>query len=65
MEAARSWADGFAEALHAEFGEEHTAELLRRYGSAFPRGTRPTTARAPRSPTSPTWSGSTRSGPSR
>ncbi|MYU22436.1 NAD-glutamate dehydrogenase [Streptomyces sp. SID8352] len=36
--AARSWADGFAEALHAEFGEERTAELLRRYGGAFPEG---------------------------
>ncbi|MEG3631744.1 NAD-glutamate dehydrogenase [Streptomyces poriticola] len=38
VEAARSWSDGFAEALHAEFGEEHSAELLRRYGSAFPEG---------------------------
>ncbi len=38
VEAARSWADGFAEALTAEFGEEHAAELLRRYGSAFPEG---------------------------
>ncbi|MEU9580939.1 NAD-glutamate dehydrogenase [Streptomyces chilikensis] len=37
-EAARSWADGFAEALHAEFGEERAAELLRRYGNAFPEG---------------------------
>ncbi|MEU1056305.1 NAD-glutamate dehydrogenase [Streptomyces sp. NPDC005876] len=38
VEAARSWADGFAEALNAEFGEERSAELLRRYGSAFPEG---------------------------
>ncbi|MBT2414879.1 NAD-glutamate dehydrogenase [Streptomyces sp. ISL-12] len=38
VEAARSWADGFAEALTAEFGEERSAELLRRYGSAFPEG---------------------------
>ncbi|MGW0737741.1 NAD-glutamate dehydrogenase [Streptomyces sp. NPDC002851] len=38
VEAARSWADGFAEALTAEVGEEHAAELLRRYGSAFPEG---------------------------
>ncbi|GAA3232209.1 hypothetical protein GCM10020256_47410 [Streptomyces thermocoprophilus] len=38
VEAARSWADGFAEALGAEFGEERAAELLRRYGSAFPEG---------------------------
>ncbi|MFR9800156.1 NAD-glutamate dehydrogenase [Streptomyces sp. MS06] len=38
MEAARSWADGFAEALNAEFGEERAAELLRRYGNAFPEG---------------------------
>ncbi|GAA4810547.1 NAD-glutamate dehydrogenase [Streptomyces ziwulingensis] len=36
--AARSWSDGFAEALTAEFGEEHAAELLRRYGGAFPEG---------------------------
>ncbi len=38
IEAARSWADGFAEALNAECGEERAAELLRRYGSAFPEG---------------------------
>ncbi|MFE2267312.1 NAD-glutamate dehydrogenase [Streptomyces griseosporeus] len=38
VEAARSWADGFAEALGAEFGEERAAELLRRYGNAFPEG---------------------------
>ncbi|WFB09174.1 NAD-glutamate dehydrogenase [Streptomyces sp. LX-29] len=38
VEAARSWADGFAEALGAEVGEERAAELLRRYGSAFPEG---------------------------
>ncbi|MGW2890650.1 NAD-glutamate dehydrogenase domain-containing protein [Streptomyces griseoruber] len=38
VEAARSWADGFAEALHAECGEERAAELLRRYGNAFPEG---------------------------
>ncbi|MGH4032861.1 NAD-glutamate dehydrogenase [Actinomycetota bacterium Odt1-20B] len=38
VEAARSWADGFAEALTAECGEERAAELLRRYGSAFPEG---------------------------
>ncbi|CAL9436940.1 NAD-specific glutamate dehydrogenase [Streptomyces sp. enrichment culture] len=37
-EAARSWADGFAEALNAEFGEERSAELSRRYGDAFPEG---------------------------
>lgn len=37
-EAARSWADGFAEALNAECGEERAAGLLRRYGSAFPEG---------------------------
>lgn len=36
--AARSWADGFAEALNAEFGEERAAELLRRYAGAFPEG---------------------------
>ncbi|GHE90943.1 NAD-glutamate dehydrogenase [Streptomyces spiralis] len=38
MEAARSWADAFAEALTAELGEEHAAELLRRYNHAFPEG---------------------------
>ncbi|MEU0374884.1 NAD-glutamate dehydrogenase [Streptomyces sp. NPDC006283] len=38
VEAARSWADGFGEALNAEFGEERAAELLRRYAGAFPEG---------------------------
>ncbi|WP_432133341.1 MULTISPECIES: NAD-glutamate dehydrogenase [unclassified Streptomyces] len=38
VEAARSWADGFTEALGAEFGEERAAELLRRYNNAFPEG---------------------------
>ncbi|GAA0645225.1 NAD-glutamate dehydrogenase [Streptomyces thermocarboxydovorans] len=38
VEAVRSWADGFSEALIAEFGEEHAAELLRRYSNAFPEG---------------------------
>lgn len=38
VEAARSWADGWAEALTAELGEEHAAELSRRYGNAFPEG---------------------------
>ncbi|WP_328747903.1 NAD-glutamate dehydrogenase [Streptomyces sp. NBC_00285] len=38
VEAARSWADGFGEALNAELGEERAAELLRRYGTAFPEG---------------------------
>ncbi|HEY8985195.1 MAG TPA: NAD-glutamate dehydrogenase [Streptomyces sp.] len=38
VEAARSWADGFADALNAECGEERAAELLRRYGNAFPQG---------------------------
>ncbi|MFI8963675.1 NAD-glutamate dehydrogenase [Streptomyces sp. NPDC053493] len=37
-DAARSWSDGFAEALNAELGEERAAELLRRYGNAFPEG---------------------------
>ncbi len=37
-EAARSWADGFADALNAECGEERAAELLRRYGNAIPEG---------------------------
>ncbi|MEU6402055.1 NAD-glutamate dehydrogenase [Streptomyces sp. NPDC046985] len=37
-EAARSWTDAFSEALTAELGEERAAELLRRYGSAFPEG---------------------------
>ncbi|MET9493179.1 NAD-glutamate dehydrogenase [Streptomyces sp. NPDC006552] len=38
VEAARSWADGFGEALNAECGEEHAAELLRRYAGSFPEG---------------------------
>ncbi|OLZ44492.1 NAD-glutamate dehydrogenase [Streptomyces amritsarensis] len=38
VEAARSWADGFDQALNAELGEERAAELLRRYGSAFSEG---------------------------
>ncbi|MFF8843257.1 NAD-glutamate dehydrogenase [Streptomyces sp. NPDC015127] len=38
VEAARSWADGFAEALNAETGEERAAELLRSYAGAFPEG---------------------------
>ncbi|OON72115.1 NAD-glutamate dehydrogenase [Streptomyces tsukubensis] len=37
-EAARSWADGFSEALNSEFGEERAAGLLRRYAGAFPEG---------------------------
>ncbi|WP_236245010.1 NAD-glutamate dehydrogenase [Streptomyces sp. CC210A] len=37
-EAARSWVDGFAEALDAEVGEERAAELMRRFGGAFPEG---------------------------
>ncbi|CAM5682784.1 NAD-glutamate dehydrogenase [Streptomyces hirsutus] len=38
VEAARSWADGFGEALTAELGEERAAELLRRYANAFTEG---------------------------
>ncbi|MGW1317732.1 NAD-glutamate dehydrogenase [Streptomyces sp. NPDC002426] len=38
VEAARSWADGFQEALGAECGEERAAELLRRYAHSFPEG---------------------------
>ncbi|MEV8533557.1 NAD-glutamate dehydrogenase [Streptomyces sp. NPDC051211] len=38
VEAVRSWADGFQEALIAECGEERAAELLRRYGTSFPEG---------------------------
>ncbi|MBZ4322216.1 NAD-glutamate dehydrogenase [Streptomyces huiliensis] len=38
VEAARSWADGFAETLTAEVGEERAAELLRRYTQAFSEG---------------------------
>lgn len=38
VEAARSWADGFQEALGAECGEERAAELLRHYGHSFPEG---------------------------
>ncbi|MFI5547960.1 NAD-glutamate dehydrogenase [Streptomyces sp. NPDC051815] len=38
VEAARSWSDGFQEALIAECGEERAAELLRRYGTSFTEG---------------------------
>ncbi|MEW2548328.1 NAD-glutamate dehydrogenase [Streptomyces sp. NPDC047002] len=38
VEAARSWADAFGEALNAECGEERAAELLRRWGASFPEG---------------------------
>ncbi|MBP0460991.1 NAD-glutamate dehydrogenase [Streptomyces montanisoli] len=38
VEATRSWADGFSDALNAECGEEHAAELLRRWGGSFPEG---------------------------
>ncbi|UOB08019.1 NAD-glutamate dehydrogenase [Streptomyces sp. HP-A2021] len=38
VEAARSWADGFADALYAEVDWDHVAELLRRYSGAFPEG---------------------------
>ncbi|MEU0353984.1 NAD-glutamate dehydrogenase [Streptomyces cyaneofuscatus] len=38
VEAARSWADGFGEALNAELGEERAAELNRQYGHSFPEG---------------------------
>ncbi|GGT14987.1 NAD-glutamate dehydrogenase [Streptomyces chromofuscus] len=38
VEAARSWLDGFAEALNAEVGEERAAEMLRSYHNAFPEG---------------------------
>ncbi|OIV37594.1 NAD-glutamate dehydrogenase [Mangrovactinospora gilvigrisea] len=37
-EAARSWTDGFNEALRAEVGEERAAELSRIYAPAFPEG---------------------------
>ncbi|NGO68992.1 NAD-glutamate dehydrogenase [Streptomyces boncukensis] len=37
-EAARSWADGFSEALVAECGEEQAAELAHKYAHAFPEG---------------------------
>ncbi|AXK36353.1 NAD-glutamate dehydrogenase [Streptomyces armeniacus] len=37
-EAARSWQDGFNEALVAECGEEQAAELAHRYANAFPEG---------------------------
>ncbi|SFB79522.1 NAD-glutamate dehydrogenase [Streptomyces aidingensis] len=37
-EASRSWTDGFGDALLAELGEEHAAELGRRFHNAFPEG---------------------------
>jgi glutamate dehydrogenase len=36
--ATRFWADGFADSLLAECGEERAAELARRYANAFPEG---------------------------
>ncbi|RII19863.1 NAD-specific glutamate dehydrogenase [Streptomyces sp. YIM 130001] len=38
VDAARSWADGFAEALNSELGEERAAALLRKYAGGFPEG---------------------------
>ncbi|GAA1903319.1 NAD-glutamate dehydrogenase [Streptantibioticus ferralitis] len=38
VEAARSWEDGFNEALASECGEERAAELSRRYAHGFPEG---------------------------
>ncbi|KIF03569.1 NAD-glutamate dehydrogenase [Streptomyces sp. RSD-27] len=38
VEAARSWSDGFGEALTAELGEERAAELLRKYSGSFSEG---------------------------
>ncbi|MGQ4515787.1 NAD-glutamate dehydrogenase domain-containing protein [Streptomyces sp. DW26H14] len=38
VEAARSWADAFGEALNAECGEERAAGLMRRWGASFPEG---------------------------
>lgn len=64
-EAARSWSDGFSEALTTEFGEERAAELLRRYGAPSPRATRPTTARAAPWPTWCAWRSSASSTTSR
>jgi glutamate dehydrogenase len=40
VEATRNWSDSFTEALTAECGEEHAAELGRRYVHAFPDGYR-------------------------
>ena len=39
-ETARSWMDGFGEALTRECGEERAAEASRRYANAFPDGYR-------------------------
>ncbi|RSS79614.1 NAD-glutamate dehydrogenase [Streptomyces sp. WAC06614] len=38
VEAARSWADGFEQALTSELGEERAAELMRRYAGSFSEG---------------------------
>ena len=58
VEAARSWEDGFAEALTAECGEERAAELSPPLRARLPRGLQGgLPARAPRSPTSSTSSG--------
>ncbi len=36
IDAARTWAEDLAEAAGAEYGEEHAARILRRYGQSFP-----------------------------
>ncbi len=38
IEAGRAWEDEFADALVDQLGEEHGAELLKRYADAFPEG---------------------------
>ena len=36
VDATRTWAEDLAEATRAEYGEEHAARILRRYGQSFP-----------------------------
>jgi len=37
IEAARTWEDNFERIVHSTFGEAKATQLLKRYGSAFPR----------------------------
>ncbi len=55
VEAARSWADGFGEALNAELARSAPPSCCAATATPSPRATRPTTRRARPSPTWSTW----------
>ncbi len=52
VHATRAWTDDLRDALHEEYGEEHSGDLFARYQSAFPAAYRATGSRARPSPTS-------------